>query len=251
MKMIEGRLVGILGTVIIHLIAAILFMSFRLASLHTERQDLIQVELAPDQITEPLPAEKQPEPAMTTVEKVMKGDEELLNIARNLANKSEQKINPADYIDKVKEELIKSGKLGRDNFIDEQKKQPAAPDAEDIITKKEDSTGFKKRSSENSQEMAANYKGPTRIYYNLPGRTHTYLPVPIYKCQGEGIVVLSIYVNQKGEVEKATIIENESTTSDPCLVETAVTTALVSRFNADVNSPRSESGTLTYHFVAQ
>ncbi len=249
--MIEGRLAGILGTIIIHLIAAILFMSFKLASLHTERQDLIQVELAPDQITVPQPEEKKAEPAITTVEKVMKGDEELLNIARNLANKSEQKINPADYIDKVKEELIKSGKLGKDNFIDEQKKQAAAGDEENLITQKEDSTGIKKTRPENSQEMAANYKGPTRIYYNLPGRIHTYLPIPIYKCQGEGIVVLSIYVNQKGDVEKANIIENESTTSDPCLVETAVTTALVSRFNADVNSPRSETGTLTYHFVAQ
>ncbi len=249
--MIEGRLAGILGTIIIHLIAAILFMSFKLASLHTERQDLIQVELAPDQITIPQPEEKKAEPAITTVEKVMKGDEELLNIARNLANKSEQKINPADYIDKVKEELIKSGKLGKDNFIDEQKKQASAGYEENLITKKEDSTGIKKTRPENSQEMAANYKGPTRIYYNLPGRIHTYLPIPIYKCQGEGIVVLSIYVNQKGDVEKANIIENESTTSDPCLVETAVTTALVSRFNADVNSPRSETGTLTYHFVAQ
>ncbi len=32
----------------------------------------------------------------------------------------------ADYIDKVKDELIKSGKLGKDNFIDEQKKLAAA-----------------------------------------------------------------------------------------------------------------------------
>ena len=47
----------------------------------------------------------------------------MLNIARNLANKSEEKINPSDYIDKVKDELIKEGKLGRDNYIDEQKRQ--------------------------------------------------------------------------------------------------------------------------------
>ncbi len=58
----------------------------------------------------------------TTVEKILKGDEEMMNIARNLSSKSEEKINPSDYIDKVKEELIKSGKLGVDNYIDEQKK---------------------------------------------------------------------------------------------------------------------------------
>ena len=66
--------------------------------------------------------EKPVELPATTVEKILKGDEEMLNIARNLASKSDEKINPADYIDKVKEELIKSGKLGADNYIDEQKK---------------------------------------------------------------------------------------------------------------------------------
>ena len=37
-----------------------------------------------------------------------------------------------------------------------------------------------------SRKMAANYRGPTRIYYDLQGRNHTYLPIPIYKCQGSG-----------------------------------------------------------------
>ena len=99
--------------------------------------------------------------------------------------------------------------------------------------------------------MAANYKGPTRIYYDLMGRIHTSLPIPIYKCQGSGKVVLSIEVNQKGVVEKAVIIANESTTTDPCLAETAVTTALISRFNSDINSPLVQTGTLSYQFVAQ
>ena len=62
---------------------------------------------------------------------------------------------------------------------------------------------------------------------------------------------MSIDVNQKGVVEKALIIANESTTSDPCLIETAVTTALISRFNSDINSPKIQTGTLSYHFVAQ
>jgi hypothetical protein len=99
--------------------------------------------------------------------------------------------------------------------------------------------------------MASNYKGPTRIYYDLAGRTHTYLPLPIYKCEGSGKVVLTIQVAQKGEVISAKVIEGESTTADPCLVETAVSTAMLSRFNPDVNSPKVEEGTLTYHFVAQ
>ena len=255
MKKYEGKLVGVLGTVIIHLIAAILFMSFQLNSLHNKMRDVIQVEFAPDEVIRPENKDDNKQKMIslpaTTVEKILQGDQEMLNIARNLANKGDPKINEADYIDKVKEELIKSGKLGKDNFIDEQKKLAASKGDENISAGDKDTARFKMDKPDKSQEMAANYKGPTRIYYNLSGRTHTYLPLPIYKCQGDGKVVMSIQVNQKGIVEKADVIENESTTSDPCLVETAVTTALISRFNLDINSPKVQTGTLSYQFVAQ
>lgn len=249
MKMNDGRLVGILGTVIIHLIAAIIFMSFQIKAVQRNVSDLIEIEIAPQNETDS--KDKLIELPPTTVDRIFQGDEDMLNIARNLANKSDVKVNPEDYIDRVKEELIKSGKLGVDNYIDEQKRlNELQPD--DIIAIKNDTV--KKNQIEKpteSQEMAANYKGPTRIYYDLKGRIHSYLPVPIYKCQGSGKVVLNIEVDQKGVVEKATIVENESNTSDVCLIETAVNTALISRFNSDVNSPKIQTGKLTYLFVAQ
>ena len=248
MKKFEGRLAAVLGTIILHLLAAIIFMSFRINSMKNEMHDLVEVELVPEEYLTP-EKPKPEEPQVTTVEKVLQGDEEMLNIARNLANKGDPKINKADYIDKVKEELIKSGKLGRDNFIDDQKK--LSSDEDDLSVRDDNSTREKENKPDRSKEMEANYKGPTRIYYNLAGRTHTYLPIPIYKCQGQGRVVLSIQVTQNGEVEKAEIITGESTTSDPCLIETAVNTARISRFNSGINFPKTESGTLTYHFVAQ
>ena len=246
---------GILGTVIIHLIAAILFMSFQLNSLHNKMREVIQVEFAPDEVIRPeTKDEASPKlialPA-TSVEKILQGDQEMLNIARNMANKGDPKINEADYIDKVKEELIKSGKLGRENFIDDQKRLAVMKGEENLPSGEKDTTRYKLDKPDKSQEMAANYKGPTRIYYDLAGRTHTYLPIPIYKCQGDGKVVMLIQVNQKGIVEKVEVMEKESTTSDPCLVETAVSTALISRFNSDINSPKIQTGTLSYHFVAQ
>jgi hypothetical protein len=251
MKKYEGRLVGILGTVIIHLIAAIIFMSFQISSLNNEIKEVFQVEFAPEEAIKTENKEKLLTLPATTIEKILQGDQEMLNIARNLANKGDPKINQADYIDKVKEELIKSGKLGKDNFIDEQKKAVAMQGDENIAAGEKDTSRLKMNSPDKSQEMAANYKGPTRISYNLAGRTHTYLPIPIYKCQGSGKVVMTMEVNQKGIVEKVQVLENESTTSDPCLVETAVTTARISRFNSDINSPKIQTGTLSYQFVAQ
>jgi len=249
MKKYEGRLAGILGTVIIHLIAGIIFMSFQIKSLKRDFSNEFLVEFAPEQVPET--EEKLIELPIATIEKILQGDNEMLNIARNLANKAEPKINPADYIDMVKEELIKSGKLGKNNYIDEKKRLDEIKADEKIAFKSDTLKNNKIDKPKESQEMAANYKGPTRIYYDLTSRTHTYLPIPIYKCQGSGKVVLSIDVNQFGVVEKALIIANESTTSDPCLIETAVTTALISRFNSDINSPKIQTGTLSYQFVAQ
>lgn len=245
----EGRLAGIMGTVIIHLIAGIIFMSFKIDSLKKNHSAEFQIEFAP--VNESEIKEKLIQLPVTSIENILQGDEELLNIARNLANKSEEKIDPSDYIDKVKEELIKSGKLGVDNYIDEQKRLKEAEAEEKLAFENRDELNTESDKPKESQEMAANYKGPTRIYYDLAGRNHIYLPIPIYKCQGSGKIVLSIEVNQKGVVDKALIITNESTTTDPCLIETAVKTAYISRFNPDINSPKIQTGTLSYLFVAQ
>ncbi len=246
MKKYEGRLVGILGAIILHLTAAIIFMSFQLRSLSLDIKEEFTIEFV--EISEPEETEKLIKLPASNLERIFQGDEEMLNIARNLANKPDEKIDPADYIDKVKEELIKSGLLGPENYIDEQKKLKDSETDEGLSLDESDKTEEK---AKESQEMAANYKGPTRIYYELAGRNHTYLPIPIYKCPGSGKVVLLISVNQKGIVEEARIIASESTAVDPCLDETAVSSALISRFNPDADSPKIQTGTLTYHFVAQ
>ena len=122
MRKNKGKLTGILGTLIIHLIAGIIFMSLQLRSLQKVITAEYQVELAPAPAPETVTKkDKIIEVHATSVEKVLKGDAEMLNIARNLSSKPAEKINPSDYIDKVKEELIKSGKLGVNNYIDEQK----------------------------------------------------------------------------------------------------------------------------------
>ena len=249
MKNNEGILIGVLGAVIIHLVAGIIFMSFQIKSLRQIKPDEFMVEFV--QVKETETRDKLIELPASTIEKILQDDPEMLNIARNLSNKSDQNINPDDYIDMVKEELIKSGKLGSNNYIDAEKRTNENTDDERVVLESDSAGTSVKEKPEESQKMASNYKGPTRIYYDLPGRTHSYLPIPIYLCQGSGNVTLSIEVNQRGEVVKAQIISRESTTSDLCLVETAVQTALISRFNSDVNSPKVQSGKLSYHFVAQ
>lgn len=244
MKKYKGRLVGILGTVIIHLIAAIIFMSFQLKSIRRDLRTEFTIEFI--QVAESEEEDKRLiELPASSIEKILQGDEELLNIARNLANQPDIEIDPEEYVNKVKEELIEKGLLNPESLFDEQNiEDNTDPEGKLSFQKEAENT------TRESQELAANYQGPTRIYYELEGRNHTYLPIPIYKCPGSGIVILSIRVNQKGIVEAASIIGTEKTT-DPCLAETAISSALVSRFNSDINAPKIQTGTLTYHFVAQ
>jgi hypothetical protein len=246
----RAKLTGILGAVIIHLIAGIIFMLIKLGSLDIKEYTK-EYQISLEDLSQPDKQVMLTDQTGTSVEKIFQGDQEVLNIARNLANRPDVKINAEDYIDKVKEELIQSGKLGKDNYIDEQKK--AKENKQDanftLENKKDDKKEVDKENDAN--KMAANYSGPTRIYYNLPGRTHAYLPIPIYKCEGSGKAVLSIEVNQKGAVLSAKIIPAESTTADPCLIEAAISSAVISRFSPDVNAPKVQTGTLTYHFVAQ
>jgi hypothetical protein len=250
MKNYEGKIVGILGTVVIHLAAAIIFMLFQIRALNIERKNEFIVEFAEYKPEVQDEKEKLINLPTTSIEKILQGEDDLLNIARNLANKPDVQINPEDYIDKVKEELIESGKLREDNYIDEWKKLKESGN-EGNLEFENSKNDRKEEKPDESEVMAANYQGPTRIYYDLKGRNHTYLPIPIYKCEGSGKVVLAILVNQKGIVEDAKVIETEGTTNDPCLEETAVSTALISRFNQDLYSPKLQAGTLTYHFVAQ
>jgi hypothetical protein len=250
MRKVEGKVTGILVAIIIHLIAGIAFMLIQIGALDIKEYSK-EYQIALEDVQEPEKKRVPTEIQGTLFEKIFKGDQDVMNIARNIANQPDVKINAEDYIDKVKEELIQSGKLGKDNYIDELKKaKENVQDGNIAIEKKEEKI---KESDEikDSQKMAANYSGPTRIYYNLAGRTHTYLPIPIYKCEGSGKAVLTIEVNPKGIVLSAKIIAAESTTSDPCLVEAAVNSALISRFNPEINAQKVQTGTLTYLFVAQ
>lgn len=252
MRKYEGKIVGILGTVIIHLIAGIIFMTFKLQSLKTDKHEIEKFEIEFADIEQMKSIQQPPsEPPPTTVENILYDDVEMLNIARNLSSRSEEKIDPDDYIDRVKEELIQSGKLGTDNYIDRGKVSARMNEDNYLAVEDQGKETKKEDEKDDSRQMAANYQGPTRISYDLQGRNHIYLPLPIYKCQGSGKIVLIMDVNQKGFVESVKISEGESTSADECLYEAATAAALMSRFEPDLNAPRIQKGTLTYIFVAQ
>ena len=97
---------------------------------------------------------------------------------------------------------------------------------------------------------APQYKGPSVISYSLDGRKAISLPVPAYKCQGGGDVSIRITVNRKGYVTAATVISNVSS-SDECIVRSAIDAAKRSRFRASSTAPDKQVGEIVYRFIAQ
>ncbi|MCI0522305.1 MAG: hypothetical protein L0Y37_01490 [Bacteroidales bacterium] len=245
MSRFEIIFTAVMTTIIVHLLVAVIFMSVKVSAM---RHELVaEIILAME--------EELPDPVMEKAIELSKSDmfegataEELVNIIKNLADKPVD-IDPEEYQDMVKEELIKSGMLNEKNFIDEQKMAEEAGNEEIPIPTEEIEPQITEKKEK--PEEKGTFRGPTRIYYELTGRHHVYLPIPIYKCEGAGQITLAIEVDQRGNVVKAEPAASLSTTKDPCLTETAVAHALRSRFNSDLSAPVKQAGFLTFVFVSQ
>ncbi len=245
MNRFEIKFTAIMATIILHLTVAVIFMSVKVSAMKRE----IAAEII-------LAVEKDlPDPDMQKAIELSKSDqfknvtpEEMVNIIKNLADKPLD-IDPKEYEERVKEEMIKSGMLNEKNYLDEQKRAEEAG-REEIPVPDEAMKPQVAEKKEKPDEKGT-FRGPTRIFYDLAGRHHLYLPIPIYKCEGAGQITLAIVVDRSGNVIKASPASELSTTKDPCLTETAVEHALKAKFNSDLSAPEKQAGFLTFVFVSQ
>jgi hypothetical protein len=95
------------------------------------------------------------------------------------------------------------------------------------------------------------FNGKTNIFYSLKDRYHLRLPVPVYKCEGSGIVEVHILVDQKGYVLTVQVPDLGESMNDICLADAAKTAALNTRFNTNFKAPLRQEGTITYFFQPQ
>lgn len=239
---------GILGTIVVHLVLAIIFMLIKLSVSFKDTEKYVWIEFESPLEEKILQMEKH-------IEKVEGYDEEeyWATIAANLSVEPDEEFDIEKYIDQIKEELIESGDImERENYIDEMKRRKEALQAGITSFIKDKRTEeLQKKAEETSAEIAARYRGPTRIYYELPGRVHKKLPLPIYLCEGGGKVVVDIEVDSKGLVIIANINKSETAIINDCLYQAAKKAASRSRFNTDYSAPKKQSGKITYHFAAQ
>ncbi len=90
----------------------------------------------------------------------------------------------------------------------------------------------------------------TTISYSLKDRKALQLPNPVYTCEGGGKIVISIEVSATGHITKATYNKGLSTTTNGCLIDSALEYASQARFTT-LAGRDGQLGTISYNFPGQ
>ena len=234
---------GVMGTVIFHLVLAIFLVCVGISRLDSQQRMEIEIDMPEPEIVQ----QKQEEQEKKEQILRQSADEEVNEMLRSLAvNEDVVKKNAEppphervkEYIEQIQEEIDSDyGGRYRANKNKHYK--------EDSIRAQRDK---KERMLDSLQSTV--YVGKSSVSYNIKGRYKTYLPIPVYKCEFGGKIVVAVVVNRQGRVVKAEVVDTESD-KDDALREVAVDVALKSEFNADEKAPERQAGTITHNFVKQ
>lgn len=237
--------VGLLGTVIFHLLILIVVLLLKLnpvkntdSSIFVEfQQPPVAMERNPQQMAEELLKQSKSQPAQS------KGSD--ASQVRNVAVNSN--------LDKLTDKLV-DDKYGKSNPVYEEARQLEERMRSNQALYKKAQEASKMPSQQQSQAGPRSssekaYRGASVLAYSVEGRQGTFLPVPAYLCEGGGDIVVDIVVNQKGYVTDASI--SSRTTGSECLFSEALKAARRSRFTMDAKVPASQRGSITYRFLAQ
>ena len=231
---------GFLGTVILHLVIGIIFFSVKLSGIYSQTAQII-VE-TPESVRQEQEELKKEPSKQELLDK--RADAFIASQIRSNRGVNQTSKDPAASekdLQQIQEDIANAQKQ-ISSIQENLDKQDNEEDVKPIITAP--------KKTEKIKGKLAVYKGPTNIYFDLANRRDIDLYVPVYKCQGNGRVVINIVVNSEGDVENASINKAKSD-NDECLFDAALDAAQRSRFNSDAKSTLKQKGTITYLFVAQ
>ncbi len=87
------------------------------------------------------------------------------------------------------------------------------------------------------------------VSYFMKDRTAKYIPKPVNNSKAEGIVVVEIWVDKKGNVTKYIAGAKGTTTTNQGLWKIAGDAAKRATFSVKANAPEEQKGTISYNFV--
>ena len=237
--------VGLCVTVIAYLVAAIVFVSARIAVGGPERHAGIYIDFQEEQSRPETPEERE--------ERLKQEAEMDFSDIRNLVSNE----NAESGDNRLNEHLRDDRGTNAGEIYDEaeevQRRIRANREAyEKGLSEEQAILNSRKTKTGQAQNRDVKIKGRVTVSFSLvnPIRTSVKLVVPAYRCEGGGEVVVNITVNRNGHVTAASV-DRASSTTDDCMLSAALGAARESRFNVDRNAPDKQTGTISYIFIPQ
>jgi len=240
-NIIQENLYGILGTIAFHMILVIIFLVIKISSTRNLIDSLIMIEFEESEIMEDpnyIPLERDVEFEHYVADYL---EAARSNIPVNVAERVDEQISTNRYVDEVLDELDESRSQ---EWLRSQER------LQDLLDRESNGMIVENENNQLSEDQGV-FEGQTNIFYSLENRYHLRLPVPVYKCEGEGVVEVQILVYQRGMVVQVQVPDLGDTMNEICLAEAAKNAALKTRFNSNFEAPVRQQGTITYFFQAQ
>jgi len=242
-RFIRKNLVAILYTLIFHLVVLIILIFVRVEGLKKDQELGIKLEFEEKTIEEILAEEVVDIPA-EWIEQIMQQRELSSNRAVNLnaEDRFNEDISTDDYVQDLLDQIEMARNLEDKEKLEELQAILAGADYVPPV-------------EESDMDDNADFTGPTTITYEFLDeprqRGKVFLTVPVYRCQGSGIVRVAVTVERDGTVEGAKIMEPIEGSDKICFSNAALAAARSSRFRIEINAPEKQRALITYTFIAQ
>ena len=229
--------VGLCVTIIVYLVVSIVFVSAKIGASKREVPNTMYIDLG---AVELLKDERD-----RLLEEVRRKNNEFdWKSVRNLSsnenalneNLEDEKGTDVSELNAAAEAIERERRANREAY------ERGLREANAIGENRQQSEGGKERKD-------SKRKGNVTVSFSFknPVRYSRYLVKPAYRCEGGGEVVVSVVVNQRGEVISASVISG----GDECMRQTAIESARNSRFDINNSAPAKQQGTITYIFIPQ
>lgn len=241
-KFVKENRVALLYTLIVHLVVLIIFIFVKVEGLKNDQELGIELEFE-EKTLEQMLAEEDLEVPAEWLEELMRQRELSSNRAVNVnaENKLNEEISTSEYVNDLLDQIEEAR-----NQEDREKLE----ELQAILA----SADYVPPSSEDEEEAAV-YAGPTTITFEFKSepadRGKVELTVPVYRCQGSGIVKVEVQVAPDGSVGEARVLEPIIGTDRVCFAEAALSAALTSRFRIELSAPAKHRAIISYTFIAQ
>ena len=229
--------IGLCITIIVYLVVMILFVSAKIGASKREVPNTVYIDLGAVELLE--------QERDRLLEEVKRKNKEFdWKSVRNLSsnenalneNLEDEKGTDVSELNAAAEAIEKERKANREAY------EKGIREAKAIGENRSDGKGDKERKD-------SKRKGNVTVSFSFkdPVRYSRHLVKPAYRCEGGGEVIVSVVVNQRGEVTSAWVESG----GDECMRQTAVESARNSRFDINNAAPAKQQGTISYIFIPQ